>query len=175
MAFVSSHSGTNEVNTAYGVSTTNTQPSPASTQVNTVSTQVSTGNLSDAIIKITINGNDTARYDKSKVECFNCHKLGHFVRECRQTRNHDSSNWNQDNSRRTVNVEDTSSNVMVAIDGAGFDKIFMADDEVPANMALMAFLDSEHGSLCVRCISQVLLGVLLYDLEWILPGCLCMC
>ncbi|GKF81679.1 hypothetical protein Tco_0240281, partial [Tanacetum coccineum] len=25
--------------------------------------------------KITINGNDTAEYDKSKVECFNCHKM----------------------------------------------------------------------------------------------------
>ncbi|GKA61065.1 putative ribonuclease H-like domain-containing protein [Tanacetum coccineum] len=32
---------------------------------------------------------------------------------------------------------------MVAIDGAGFDWIFMADEEVPTNMALMAFSDSE--------------------------------
>ncbi|GKD02864.1 hypothetical protein Tco_1177838, partial [Tanacetum coccineum] len=47
MAFVSSPSSTNEVNTAYGVSTANTQVSPASTQVSTASTQVSTANLSD--------------------------------------------------------------------------------------------------------------------------------
>ncbi|GJW39844.1 hypothetical protein Tco_0065689 [Tanacetum coccineum] len=47
MAFVSSPSNTNEVNTAYGVSTTKTQVSPASTQVSTASTQVSTANLSD--------------------------------------------------------------------------------------------------------------------------------
>nr|GEV99518.1 ribonuclease H-like domain-containing protein [Tanacetum cinerariifolium] len=40
MAFMSSPSSTNEVNTTYGVST-------ASTQVSTVSTQVSTANLSD--------------------------------------------------------------------------------------------------------------------------------
>ncbi|GJR66772.1 putative ribonuclease H-like domain-containing protein [Tanacetum coccineum] len=33
--------------------------------------------------KITINGSDTVGYDKSKVECFNCHKMGHFARECR--------------------------------------------------------------------------------------------
>nr|GFC07104.1 hypothetical protein [Tanacetum cinerariifolium] len=52
-------------------------------------------------------------------------------------------NRNQDNSRRTINVEETTSNAMVAIDGAGFDWSYMVDDEVPKNMALMAFLDSK--------------------------------
>ncbi|GJX47218.1 ribonuclease H-like domain-containing protein [Tanacetum coccineum] len=93
--------------------------------------------------KITINGSNTAEYDKSKVECFNCHKMVHFARECKGPRNQDSRNRNQDNSRRTVNVEETSSKAMVAIDGAGFDWSYMADDEVPINMALMDFLDSE--------------------------------
>ncbi|GKE98650.1 hypothetical protein Tco_0022001, partial [Tanacetum coccineum] len=50
---------------------------------------------------------------------------------------------NQDNSRRTVNVEETSSKAMVAIDGASFDWSYMEDDEVPTNMALMAFSDSK--------------------------------
>ncbi|GKF57046.1 hypothetical protein Tco_0170583 [Tanacetum coccineum] len=71
--------------------------------------------------KITINGSDTAGYDKSKVERFNCHKMEHFVRECRGPRNQDSRNRNQDSSRRTINVEETSFKAMVAIDGAGFD------------------------------------------------------
>ncbi|GJR82029.1 putative ribonuclease H-like domain-containing protein [Tanacetum coccineum] len=170
MAFVSSPSSTNEVNTAYGVSTTNTQFSPASTQVSTASTQVSIANLSDDTVyaflasqpngsqlvyedleqiyeddieemdlkwqlalismrtrrffqktsrKITINGSDTAGYDKSKVKCFNYHKMGHFARECRGPKNQDSRNRNQDNSRRTVNMKETSSKAMVAIDGAG--------------------------------------------------------
>ncbi|GKA99253.1 ribonuclease H-like domain-containing protein, partial [Tanacetum coccineum] len=144
LAFVSSTSSTNEVNTAYRVSTANTRVSTANTQVSTASTQVSTANLNDieemdlkwqlALLsmrtrrffqktsrKITINRSDTTRYDKSKVECFNCHNMGHFSRECKGPRNQDSSNRNQDSSRRTVNVEETSSKSMVAIDGAGFD------------------------------------------------------
>nr|GEV26278.1 hypothetical protein [Tanacetum cinerariifolium] len=67
-------------------------------------------------------------------------------------------NWprNQDNSRKTVIVEDTSSTSMVAIDGAGFDWSYMADSEVPTNMALMAFSDLERSRFCRRttCLLQ---------------------
>ncbi|GJX25032.1 hypothetical protein Tco_0231328 [Tanacetum coccineum] len=50
MDFVSSLNSTNKVNTAYGVSTANTQVSPSSTQFSTASTQVSIANLSDATV-----------------------------------------------------------------------------------------------------------------------------
>ncbi|GKE30021.1 putative ribonuclease H-like domain-containing protein, partial [Tanacetum coccineum] len=100
--------------------------------------------------KITINGSDTTGFDKSKVECFNCHKMGHFSRECRNPRNqdsrgrnHDTWNRNQDSTRRTVNVEDTSEKAMFAIYGFGFDWSDMAEEPVQTNMALMAFSDSE--------------------------------
>ncbi|GJW35225.1 hypothetical protein Tco_0058145 [Tanacetum coccineum] len=69
--------------------------------------------------------------------------MGHFLKECRGPRNQESRPRNQDISKRTVNVEDTSSKAMVDFDGAGFDWSFMADEEVPTNIALMAFSDLE--------------------------------
>nr|GEW76984.1 retrovirus-related Pol polyprotein from transposon TNT 1-94 [Tanacetum cinerariifolium] len=68
--------------------------------------------------KITINGSDTAGYDKAKVECFNYHRMGHFAREYRVSRNQENRTRNQETTRWTVNVKDTSSKAMVAIDGA---------------------------------------------------------
>nr|GEY86019.1 hypothetical protein [Tanacetum cinerariifolium] len=33
--------------------------------------------------KLNLNENDSVAFDKTKVKCYNCHKRGHFVRECR--------------------------------------------------------------------------------------------
>ncbi|GJV00876.1 putative ribonuclease H-like domain-containing protein [Tanacetum coccineum] len=66
--------------------------------------------------KIFINGNDITGYDKSKVECYNCHKLGHLARECRAPRSKEGQFRNQDNTRKQGNNEDTSK-AMLAIDG----------------------------------------------------------
>nr|GEX87344.1 hypothetical protein [Tanacetum cinerariifolium] len=47
------------------------------------------------------NGTDTIGFDMSKVECYNCHRRGHFARKCRSTRD----NKNKDTPRRIVPVE----------------------------------------------------------------------
>ncbi|GKA55962.1 ribonuclease H-like domain-containing protein, partial [Tanacetum coccineum] len=85
--------------------------------------------------KIFINANDTAGYDKSKVECFSYHKMGHFTKECRAPRNKEGQFKNQDNTRKQGKNEDTSLKAMLAIDGVGFDWSDMAEEQVQTNMA----------------------------------------
>ncbi|GJS16573.1 ribonuclease H-like domain-containing protein [Tanacetum coccineum] len=67
--------------------------------------------------KLDMNNKERIGFDKSKVECFNCHKRGHFARECRAPRNQDSKNNDsktKEPTRRTVLVEETTSNALVS-------------------------------------------------------------
>ncbi|GJV68915.1 hypothetical protein Tco_1484424 [Tanacetum coccineum] len=56
-----------------------------------------------------------------------------------RTRNQESRPRSQESLRRTVNVEESSSKAMLAIDGVGIDWSFMTEEEIPTNFALMAF------------------------------------
>nr|GEU79469.1 hypothetical protein [Tanacetum cinerariifolium] len=96
--------------------------------------------------KITIQGTDVAGFDKSMFECFNCHKMGHYARECMTPK------------------------ALMAIDGVGWDWSYMAndeknhalvaDEEAPTEFALMAKTSAESevfdNSLCFKAwLSQV--------------------
>nr|GEW63289.1 putative ribonuclease H-like domain-containing protein [Tanacetum cinerariifolium] len=94
--------------------------------------------------KLTVNGNKTIGFDKSKVECYNCHKSGHFTRECRAPRNQD--NKNKERLRRSVHVETSTS--LVSCDGLGRYDLSDQAEEGP-NYALMASSSSSSDSKIV--------------------------
>ncbi|GJX13797.1 ribonuclease H-like domain-containing protein [Tanacetum coccineum] len=176
MAFVSSSnnntSSTNRaVNTAHEVSTAGTQVNAAnSTNIDNLNdmeemdlrwqiamlTMRARRFLKNTRRKLTVNGNETIGFDKSKVKCYNCHKRGHFSRECRAPRNQD--NKNKESSRRSVPMETSTSTALVSCDGlGGYDWSDQAEEG--PNYALMAFSsDSEvsNDSICSKsCLETV--------------------
>nr|GEV25394.1 hypothetical protein [Tanacetum cinerariifolium] len=96
--------------------------------------------------KITIQGTDVASFDKSKVKCFNCHKMGHFSKECRAPRSQDRGR--RESYKQGSKEEEPASKALMAIDEIRWDWSYMAneeenhalvaDDEAPTEFALMA-------------------------------------
>ncbi|GJU19045.1 ribonuclease H-like domain-containing protein [Tanacetum coccineum] len=41
---------------------------------------------------LNFNGKETVGFDKTKVECYNCHRRGHFTKECKAPRNQENRN-----------------------------------------------------------------------------------
>nr|GFA16073.1 hypothetical protein [Tanacetum cinerariifolium] len=101
--------------------------------------------------KISIQGSDVAGFDKSKVECFNCHKMGHFARECRAHRSQDKGR--RDNYIQESKVKEQAPKALMAINGVGWDWSYMANDdenhalvaekEAPTEFAFMANTSAE--------------------------------
>ncbi|GJU00625.1 hypothetical protein Tco_1110963 [Tanacetum coccineum] len=70
--------------------------------------------------------------------------------KCRNLRSQENRNRSQDSLRRTMNVEESSSKAMLAIDGTGFDWSYMADEEASNHFALRAFSTLRYDKLRIE-------------------------
>ncbi|GKE17132.1 ribonuclease H-like domain-containing protein [Tanacetum coccineum] len=79
---------------------------------------------------------------KWQVECYNCHKRGHFPRECKAPRN--QGNRNGDAPERNAPVDTSTTNALVVQDGiGGYDWSFQAEEGIK-NFALMAYISQGY-------------------------------
>nr|GEX51480.1 ribonuclease H-like domain, reverse transcriptase, RNA-dependent DNA polymerase [Tanacetum cinerariifolium] len=171
VAFVSSDNtnSTNEVSTAYGVSTSfghNSQKEDHEDleqgdefdleemdlkwQVAMISKRLKKF-LRKTGRKLHFNAKKPVGFDKTKVECFNCRNTGHFAKEFRSKGNQESKRRDtgntrykaRDNERRPAKQDEHKA--MVTIDGDGVDWTGHVEDDTK-NYALMAFNSSTSGS-----------------------------
>nr|GEV04764.1 ribonuclease H-like domain-containing protein [Tanacetum cinerariifolium] len=129
MAFISAESNisTNELNAAYSISTTTCHNNEDIEQINQDDLEEMDLKWQVAMLSIRVkrfykkterklefNEKEPVGFDKTKVECFNCHRRGHFSRDCRSTRNsrnmsRDAGNAGyreRDNGKRYAKKED---------------------------------------------------------------------
>ncbi|GKG05458.1 ribonuclease H-like domain-containing protein, partial [Tanacetum coccineum] len=98
--------------------------------------------------KLQFDAKEPIGFDKTKVECFNCHKTGHFARECRSKGNQDFRRIDagnigykaKDNRRRPGKQEEPKA--LVTLDGDGVDWTGHVEAE-QENFALMAYSNSD--------------------------------
>ncbi|GJT05757.1 hypothetical protein Tco_0840219 [Tanacetum coccineum] len=105
--------------------------------------------------KLQFDDKELVGFDKTKVECYNCHKTGYFAREYRTKGNQDSKRrdaWNfgnkdRENGKRSGKQED--SKTLVTIDGEGVDWTSHSEEE--EDYALMACNSSGSDTEVTSC------------------------
>ncbi|GJT52974.1 ribonuclease H-like domain-containing protein [Tanacetum coccineum] len=106
--------------------------------------------------KLQFDAKEPVGFDKAKVECYNCHKTGHFARECRSKGNQDSRRRDagytgykaKDSGRRPGKQEEPKA--LVTLDGEGVDWTSHSEDE-QENYALMAYSNSGSDTEVTSC------------------------
>ncbi|GJX29901.1 putative ribonuclease H-like domain-containing protein [Tanacetum coccineum] len=100
--------------------------------------------------KLQFDAKEPVGFDKTKVECYNCHKTGHFAIECRikgtQDNRRDAWNFRNKDGSRTGQKED--SKALVTINGEGVDWTNHSEDE---DYALMACNSSDSDTEVISC------------------------
>nr|GFC35497.1 hypothetical protein [Tanacetum cinerariifolium] len=145
----SSSLGTDSQNLAFVSSTpvdsTNNSVS-AAVYVSPVGAKLSASSLPNTGRNLGVNGPTSMGFDMAKVECYNCHRKGHFARKCRSPKDSRRTAVAEP-QRRSVPVETSTSNALVSqCDGTGsYDWSYQAEDE-PINFTLMAFSSSSSNS-----------------------------
>ncbi|GJV21013.1 ribonuclease H-like domain-containing protein, partial [Tanacetum coccineum] len=101
--------------------------------------------------KLQFDAKEPVGFDKTKVECYNCHKTGHFARECRIKGTQDNRRrdaWNSGNKDGSRTGQKEDSKALVTIDGEGVDWTNHSEDE---DYALMACNSSDSDTEVISC------------------------
>ncbi|GJY46479.1 ribonuclease H-like domain-containing protein [Tanacetum coccineum] len=104
--------------------------------------------------KLQFDAKEPVGFDKTKVECYNCHKTGHFARECRIKGTQDNRRrdaWNSGNKDGSRTVQKEDSKALVTIDGEGVDWTNHSEDE---DYALMACNSSDSDTEVISCTNK---------------------
>ncbi|GJX95024.1 ribonuclease H-like domain-containing protein [Tanacetum coccineum] len=106
--------------------------------------------------KLQFDAKEPVGFNKTKVECYICHKTEHFARECRSKGNQDNrmrDAWNtgnkaKDNGRKTGKQKEPKA--LVTLEGDGVDWTSHSEDE-QENYALMAYSNSGSDTEVTSC------------------------